>query len=133
MFLILGGSMSLIVGLVGVLNVINTVLTGIVARRKELATLQAIGMTGKQLKNMLTCEGLLYTGGAAVVAVALNLLTVPMAGGIEKIFWFCEYKFTFVPSLVAVPVFAVVGILVPVITYAMLCKKSVVERLREGE
>lgn len=133
MFLILGGSMSLIVGLVGVLNVINTVLTGIVARRKELATLQAIGMTGKQLKNMLTCEGLLYTGGAAVVAVALNLLTVPMAGGIEKIFWFCEYKFTFVPSLVAVPAFAVVGILVPVITYAMLCKKSVVERLREGE
>ena len=34
------------------------VLTSIITRRKELAMLQSIGMTGKQLKKMLSFEGL---------------------------------------------------------------------------
>ena len=47
MFLLLGGALSGIVGLVGVLNFFNAVLTGIIARRRELAVLQAVGMTGQ--------------------------------------------------------------------------------------
>ena len=133
MFVILGSALSFIVGLVGVLNFVNTVLTGIISRRKELATLQAIGMTGKQLKTMLICEGLFYTAGAAITAVILNLLTIPMSSVIEKIFWFCEFRFTFIPMAVTIPIFALVGVVVPVITYAVLAKKSVVERLRECE
>ena len=79
------------------------------------------------------CRALSNEEAVTVAAVVLNLLTVPMAGAIENVFWFCEYKFTIVPSLVTIPIFAVVGIAVPVITYRVLCKKSVVERLREGE
>ncbi len=60
MFLLLGGALSGIVGLVGVLNFFNAILTGIITRKRELAVLQSIGMTGKQLKTMLVCEGLLY-------------------------------------------------------------------------
>lgn len=133
MFVILGTSLSMIVGLIGLLNFVNTVLTGIVSRRKELATLQAIGMTGKQLKSMLICEGQLYTAGSAVTAVVLNLLTIPMSSVIEILFWFCEFRFTMIPMAVTVPIFALIGIVVPVITYAVLVKKSVVERLREGK
>ncbi len=57
MFLTLGLALSLIIGLVGVLNFLNAVLTGIITRRHEFAVLQAIGMTGKQLKRMLMLEG----------------------------------------------------------------------------
>ena len=53
MFLLLGGALSFIVGLVGVLNFFNAILTGIIARQRELAVLQAVGMTGKQLRAML--------------------------------------------------------------------------------
>ncbi len=60
MFLLLGGALSVIVGLVGVLNFFNAILTGIITRKREMAVLQSIGMTGKQLKTMLVCEGLLY-------------------------------------------------------------------------
>lgn len=133
MFLILGGVLSFIVGLVGVLNFINTVLTGIITRRRELATLQAIGMTGKQLKSMLICEGLMYTAGAAITAVVLNLLTIPMSYVMEKIFWFCDYSFTVLPTVITIPIFAAIGIIVPTITYMIFTKKSVIERLRESE
>ncbi len=133
MFLILGSALSFVVALVGMLNFINIVLTGIISRRKELATLQAIGMTGTQLRTMLIYEGLFYTAGAALVSVALSLLTIPMSTVLEKMFWFCEYRFTMLPLVVTVPVFAVMGVIVPSITYMILTRKSVVERLRETE
>ena len=71
MFLLLGGALSFIVGLVGVLNFFNAVLTGIIARRRELAVLQAVGMTARQQRAMLVWEGLLYALGAAGLALLL--------------------------------------------------------------
>ena len=65
MFQLCGGALSFIVGLVGVLNFFNAILTGIIARKREFAVLQSIGMTGKQLKTMLVYGGLLYALGAA--------------------------------------------------------------------
>ncbi len=133
MFVILGTVLSLIVGLIGVLNFTNTILTGIISRRKEFAVLQAVGMTGKQLKAMLITEGLFYTLGAAIAAVILNLLTIPFSSVLEKLFWFCKYRFTITPSLISIPVFAVLGIVLPLIAYSIIFRKSVVERLRESE
>ena len=84
MFLLLGGTLSFIVGLVGVLNFANAILTGIAARRRELAVLQSIGMTSRQMCAMLMTEGLLYTLGAAALALAFVLLTAPaLATGLE--------------------------------------------------
>ena len=47
MFLLLGGALCAIVSIVGILNFFNAILTGILARRREFAMLQAVGMTGK--------------------------------------------------------------------------------------
>lgn len=132
-FFILGGALSLIVGLVGVLNFINTILTGIISRKKEFATLQAIGMTGKQLKAMLIYEGIMYMIGAAITAVVFNFLTIPISSVMEKIFWFCDYRFTILPTAITIPIFAAIGVIVPIITYMIFTKKSVIERLRESE
>ena len=79
MFLLLGGALSFIVGLVGVLNFFNAILTGIIARQRELAVLQAVGMTGRQMRAMLVWEGLLYALGAAGLALLLTLLLGPVA------------------------------------------------------
>lgn len=133
MFYILGSALSIIVGLVGVLNFTNTILTGIISRKKELATLQAIGMTGKQLKSMLICEGLYYTTGGMIISVIITLATIPLSDAIEKLFWFADCKFTLMPVIVTIPVFAALGIIIPIITYKTMIKKSVVERLRETE
>ena len=54
MFWIVGGSLSLILALIGILNFINAIVTGILARKQELAMMEAVGMTGKQMKWMLS-------------------------------------------------------------------------------
>lgn len=134
MFLLTGGALCLVVGLVGVLNFFNTVLTSIYSRRKEFAVLQSVGMTGRQLKKMLICEGLLYGGMTAVAALVLSVLTAPLAKQIGNgLAWFFTYHFSVVPVLLVIPVFVVLGVALPLICYRSVAKRTIVERLRESE
>ena len=130
--MLLGGAMSFIVGLVGVLNFFNAIVTGITARRRELAMLQSIGMTARQLRKMLMIEGLLYTFGAALAALVLILLTAPWVGPVwNGLIWFFTYRFTLWPFALILPIFAVLGMVIPVLSgWAAECY-SVVERLRQ--
>ena len=131
MFLLLGGALSFIVGLVGVLNFFNAILTGIIARQRELAVLQAVGMTGKQLRSMLVWEGLLYALGAAGLALLLTLLLGPVAfRAVEGLFWFFTYRMNLMPFLLIIPLFALLGAGIPVLTGRVTEKYTVVERLR---
>ena len=134
MFMTMGGTLSLIIGLVGVLNFINAVLTGILTRKRELAVLQSIGMTGKQLKIMLVYEGLYYTLLALAVSLVMTVCIGPLMGTVlSDVFWFFSYRLTVTPILVILPIFLALGALVPLWTYRSVSKRTIVERLREAE
>lgn len=134
MFLLLGGALSFIVGLVGILNFFNAILTGIITRKREFAMLQSVGMTGKQLKTMLVYEGLFYALGAGLLSLLLALILSPlMSITMSNMFWFFTYRFTIMPILLLLPVFVLLGILVPLIIYRFAAKATIVERLRETE
>ena len=131
MFLLLGGALSFIVGLVGVLNFFDAILTGIIARQRELAVLQAVGMTGKQLRAMLIWEGLLYALGAAGLALLLTLVLGPVAfRAVEGLFWFFTYRMNLTPFLLIIPLFALLGAGIPALTIRAAQRCTVVERLR---
>lgn len=132
MFALLGGTLSAIIAVIGVLNVFNAILTGITSRRRELAMLQSIGMTAKQLRRMLVIEGLLYTLGAVALAAVLVLAISPFAGeAVGGIFFWFSYRPTYWPLAVAAPVFAAVGVLIPLASVHRMQRNSVVDRLRE--
>ncbi len=134
MFATMGGALSLIIGLVGILNFINAVLTGILTRKRELAVLQSVGMTGKQLKSMLVYEGLYYTILALLVSLVMTVCLGPLLGdAVSGVFWFFSYRFTIVPIVMILPVFVALGVLVPLWTYRSVAKRTIVERLREAE
>lgn len=132
MFALLGGTLAAIIAVIGVLNVFNAILTGITARRRELAMLQSIGMTSKQLRGMLVIEGLLYTLGAVFIAALLTLAVSPLAGeAVSGLFFWFSFRPTYWPLLVAVPAFALIGVLIPLAAVRRMQRRSVVERLRE--
>ncbi len=134
MFLMLGGVLSFIVGLVGILNFLNAILTSILTRRRELAMLQSIGMTGRQLKGMLIWEGLYYALGALTVSAALSIVAGSLLSNVlASVFWFFTYRFTLLPLLLVAPIFTLLGIGVPLSVYHVVSKRSIVERLREAE
>lgn len=134
MFLLLGSMLCFIVGFVGILNFFNAIMTGILSRRHEFAVLESIGMTRRQLKNMLVFEGMFYALGSAALSLGLSIVLSPLVGNLmEQMFWFFTYRFTFVPSVLTMPVFLLLGWLIPLLLYRSTVKSSVVERLRETE
>jgi putative ABC transport system permease protein len=134
MFFLMGGVLSAIIGIVGLLNFLNAILTSIMTRRREFAMLQSIGMTGKQLKTMLIFEGLIYTLFIIGTSLILSLATGPLLKNVfGSIFWFYTYRFTLLPILVVTPIFILMGIFLPLISYHFTAKQTIVERLRESE
>ncbi|MGM9573204.1 MAG: ABC transporter permease [Hominicoprocola sp.] len=133
-FAILGGLLCAIIGVVGVLNFFNAVMTSILSRRREFAVLQAVGQTQRQLKAMLVWEGLLYTLGSGLISGLLSAAVNPLVGRLlENAYWFYSYRYTITPVLLIVPVFALLGYSIPAVMYRQAAKQSVVERLREAE
>ena len=134
MFLYVGIAVSFVVGLIGVLNFLNVILTGILARKKEFAVLQSVGMTGRQLNTMLIVEGILFAGSAVAVTLVLVILMGPLIGkALESMFWFFSYRINLIPILAVAPFFLLIGMLMPLISYRYVADRPVVERLREAE
>jgi len=132
MFILLGGVLCLIIGFVGILNFFNTVMAGIITRKNELAVLQAIGMTGKQVKEMLITEGLIYTAGSGLIAFLLSLIFVPVINTVaDRIFGFYSDHFSITPVVMMMPIMALLGVVVPLLSYRGLSKASIVDRIRE--
>ena len=133
MFVLLGGALSFIVGLVGVLNFFNAILTGILTRRREFAVLQSIGLTGGQLKATLMWEGVFYALSAVVFGAGLALAMVPLMGAVEERIWFFTYHLTLAPVGILAPIFLALGCLIPLGVYRSATRASLVERLRATE
>ena len=133
-FLLLGGVLSAVVALVGVLNFLNAVLTSILSRRREFAVLQAVGMTNRQLNAMLMTEGLLYALLAAAVSLALSLLAgAAMRTVVGDVLWFFTYRFSLLPLAVLTPVFLLLGLTLPAACCRTAQRQSIVDRLRQTE
>ena len=130
-YLTLGGAMAFIFAMVGILNFINAVVTSIITRRRELAMLQSVGMTGKQMRGTLFYEGVCYTALTAFLTLTagfgLSMLIVRvMAGQV----WFFRQNLTVMPSVFSLVPLLIVCAAVPLICYAKLTKDSLVEWLR---
>ncbi len=74
--------LNVLIALAALINLLNIVSTGIANRRSELASLESIGMTDRQLNRMAVIECLQFTGAAAVIAAVICLLILL---GTEKV------------------------------------------------
>lgn len=131
---IVGITISILVAFIGIMNFINSVITSINARRRELAMLQSIGMLNRQVIKMLILESTMYilltiaatlTIGSAICYLGLNAFTAGAA--------YMKLYFTVVPSLLCLPILLVIAIIVPVMCQKVISKSSIVERLRKIE
>lgn len=130
----IGISLAAVIALIGILNFVNAMITGIFSRRREFAMLQSIGMTSTQLQKTLICEGISYIALSGVIGfLAGSLLSFLVLRALNNVLLFFEYHFQILPFVIMMPVFLVTAVLAPVAAYRNVRKKSIVERLRESE
>lgn len=131
MFLLVGGGVTVVITIIGILNFVNTMITSIQTRKREFAVLQSIGMTGKQLRMMVMIEGLFYTGAALIVACIIgSIVNMVVLQSFESMLWFYQYEYSIGAIVALTPVFILLGVGLPAIVYKSMVRKSLVERMR---
>ncbi|MBA9084673.1 putative ABC transport system permease protein [Fontibacillus solani] len=133
-FQTVGYGLSFIIAFIGILNYINTILTGVISRRNEFAILESVGMTRKQLKKMLIYEGLysiLFT--CLIVGTVGIYITYQIARGISENMAFTVFHMNPIPILSVFPLLIGISLIVTLAAYKSLTKATIVERLREVE
>ena len=134
---LIGGMIGAVFALVGLINFINLVMTNIITRRHEFATMQSIGMTNRQLRKMMISESFSYVLLAGIVgtlaAAVLGITLVRSFVEISPSSIMMTFQMTLLPALIMLILFLALAFIVPVVALRLFNNRSVVERLRVNE
>lgn len=128
----IGIFVGIIVGLIGMANIVNTLVTGVLSRKIEYAALQSVGMTKRQM------AGDIFIQGMKMILISLVIL-VPLGYPVTQMLSQYPLSTGFRPELYAVSIamVTVAGVLLAAAVSGILTetlnRKTVVERLREAE
>jgi putative ABC transport system permease protein len=73
-------ALSLLMGIVSLSALVAVVLTGLDARRRELAILRSVGARPRAILGLLLLEGFLITAVGIALGLALSAVTIALAG-----------------------------------------------------
>ena len=131
---LLCGGVSGILILIGVINFINVMLTGIFTRRTELAVMESVGMTQKQVRRMLMLEGIYYAGITLALILTLGSGILYLVGFMtEKTADYAVYRYPWGWLAILSSLIFAICILVPILVYRVAAKESITARLRHME
>ena len=122
-----------VVGLIGFMNMANTMIMNITTKKQEYGVLQAVGMTNKQLNLCLQLQGLIFTVGTICVALIIGL---PLGYALfsyakhNGIFGMNIYHVPIVPIFIMIFLVGLLQIVLSCVLSSNLKKETLVERIR---
>lgn len=121
---------TVVISLISAVNIVNTVTTNILLRKKELSALEAIGMTKKQVRRMITFEGVLFgVYGGIIGSVVGTGFSYMIYGAMSDIRRF-TFVFPWQSIIIAVTAVVIMGYISALIPLRRLKKDSIIEGIR---
>lgn len=126
----------IMVAVIGFMNLINTMVTCIVTRKRELGILQAVGLSDRQLTRMLAGEGMVFTAGTLLASVTVGNLFGYLVYLWAKANYFMDltayhYPLTETIMLAAMLILGQLGI--TCFIKMRIYRESLIDRIRSGE
>ena len=126
----------ILIAVIGFINLINTMITSIVTRKKELGVLQALGLSDRQLVRMLSGEGLVFTSGTLFISLTLGnffgWLLYRWAKQ-EHFMSISRYHYP-LPETVGLALVLLIGqIVITLFIHKKVTKESLIDRIRNQE
>lgn len=125
-----------VLGCIGIMNLVNTLINSIYVRRRELGILQAIGLSEKQMVRMLQLEGLFYTGGT----LGLSLCVGSLAGYLvflyareNSILGIVSFHYPIWQALFLAVAVIVIQLALTCLIIRVFRRQSMIERIRFAE
>ena len=130
--LIMGNSVGFIIMLLSLLNFVNMMSAGIQNRAKEFAVLESIGMTGQQIRRMITLESLGYAGLAILLSLLIGL---PVSGFVFHSLnrYGIPLSLPIIGNLIVFGFIITVCVLTARLVFNRSEKETIMELLRKGE
>lgn len=123
----------IVITIISVVNIFNTISTNLLLRKKEFATLKAMGMTEGQLKKTVILEGTLYGIISAIVGGILSALLSKLIVEAGSAIGDVEYQFPFVVFSLSIVVAILVTYISTLIPLRRLKKLTIVEGISDDE
>lgn len=133
---LLGYAFLIVLGAIGIMNLVNTMINSIYTRKKELGMMQAIGLSERQLLGMMQMEGLFYTAGTLAVALGIGSLAgygVFRYMKAENIMNVTSYHYPALPAVLLALVVALTQVLLTCAVSRSFRKMSLIDRIRYSE
>ncbi len=129
--LIPGVIITIIIGIIAIMNFINIIMASIISREKEFAIMQSIGMTRNMKKKIILYEGLIYALCASVIFVILGaVVDLTLVQNMTTVVAYPNYEFDLTLLLICVPICFIVITSLTLIVYRINDNSSVIEKLR---
>jgi putative ABC transport system permease protein len=121
----------IVVSLIGSVNIINTLTTNIILRRREFAALKSIGLTQRGLRKMISLEGILYgIMGSLYGSVIGTMLSYLLYRGVSDVRE-QSYKLPLDSILIAAAGAMIIGYLSVLTPVKRMKRDNLIEAVRE--
>ncbi len=116
------------------MNYVNTMVVNVNTRRYELAILESVGMTKRQIRRMLSMEGCCYWGVSVfLVATVGTAIYMVLYLIFRQMASYAVFTYPVIPLVLVAGLVLLVCCIVPIWAYKADSNLPVVERLRLTE
>jgi len=131
---LLGNGAAILLIVIGLINFVNVMLTGVIARKNEFAIMESIGTTKKQIRKILTFEGGFYALISTILIMTLgNAFLLLVADAVPSIADYARFEYPVALVVGLIIAIFVICLTVPSLVYRFISKETVIERLHDFE
>ncbi|MBV7389498.1 ABC transporter permease [Enterococcus alishanensis] len=126
----------IILGIVGVMNLINTTIDSILSRKKQLGVMQAIGMSNRQMRRMLQGEGLFYAVGIIALSVFFGSILgygAYIYAVTNRVLQIKTYAYPTIQVVLLILIVIIVQLILTFATTKMVTKETIISRIHYSE
>ncbi len=126
--------MAVFIILFSFINLINTVITSVLSRKREMAVLQSIGMSRKQINKMLIFENIYLALPNCLISIilgpALSLVVIEIFKNFGMKYMFFHLPVSAILCYLFISIF--IPSIVSICSIKIFNKQTIVDRLREN-
>lgn len=131
---LLGNGAAILLIVIGLINFVNVMLTGVMARKNEFAIMESIGTTKKQIRKILTLEGGFYALISIILIMTFgNAFLLLVANAVPSIADYAKFEYPLSLVIGLIIAIFVICLCVPSFVYSFISRETIIERLHNFE
>ncbi len=124
---LLGNGVAALLIVIGLINFVNVMVTGVAARKNEFAIMESIGTTKKQLRKILTVEGGIYALISTLLILTFgNAFLMLVADAVPNLADYAVFEYPIGLVIRLIAAIFVICLSVPGIVYKLISNETVI-------